>query len=294
MEFEIVEMLSEKYPVTFLCKLMNVNRSGYYKWRLRKGKLNQYQKNRRDLTLLLHEEHVRHPSYGYHRLAASVRKNTGWIFSDNLAHKCCKTANITSKARKRKYRKPGEEHMVFPNTIRGHWNASDRLEIVVSDMTILNHRGKAYEWTYMVDVFDNSIITSHSSSRPGDIRPYYACLNDLKKMKKEKATPTVLHTDQGAVYSSARFNLDLEKYSIQRSMSRAGTPTDNPIIESINGWLKDEIALDFDIDSYERFEDFLVDLVDYYNNERPAYCLGYLSPAEYRRQQAKKKSFQSG
>lgn len=287
-------MLSERYPVTFLCELMNVNRSGYYKWRSRKGTINQYQKNRTDLTLLLYEKHTQHPSYGYHRLATSIRKETGWIFSDNLAHKCCKAANIKSEARHRRYRKPGEEHIVFPNTIRGHWNVSDSLQIVVSDMTVLKHRGKAYEWTYMVDVFDNSIITSHSSSRPGDIRPYYACLNDLKNMKKEKATPTVLHTDQGAVYSSARFNLNLDKYNIQRSMSRAGTPTDNPIIESINGWLKDEIALDFEIDSYDRFEDFLADLVEYYNNERPAYSLGYLSPIEFRHMTKEKKSFQSG
>ena len=28
-------------------------------------------------------------------------------------------------------------------------------------------------------------------------------------------------------------------------MSRAGTPTDNPIIESLNGWIKEELFLDF-------------------------------------------------
>ena len=30
-------------------------------------------------------------------------------------------------------------------------------------------------------------------------------------------------------------------------MSRAGTPTDNPIIESLNGWMKAELILDFGI-----------------------------------------------
>ena len=33
---------------------------------------------------------------------------------------------------------------------------------------------------------------------------------------------------------------------IERSMSRVGTPTDNPIIESINGWIKEELKHDFD------------------------------------------------
>lgn len=34
-------------------------------------------------------------------------------------------------------------------------------------------------------------------------------------------------------------------YNIIRSMSRAGTPTDNPIIESLNGLIKAEMACDF-------------------------------------------------
>lgn len=218
-------------------------------------------------------------------MAAVIRDDTGWLFSDNLAHKCCKENNIQSKARKRKYRKPGDEHIIYQNNIRGHWQTHKPLEIVVSDMTMIKHRNTTYEWTFMLDVFNNEIISSHISTRAGDIRPYYQCLNDLKNITKEKTTPTVLHTDQGAVYSSVRYNLNLDKYNIQRSMSRAGTPTDNPIIEAINGWLKTEISTDYNIDSYNSLEEFLEEFILYYNNIRPAYALGYLSPVEYRRRQ---------
>ena len=31
-----------KYPVAFLCQIMGLNRSGYYKWKARQGKLNRY------------------------------------------------------------------------------------------------------------------------------------------------------------------------------------------------------------------------------------------------------------
>ena len=37
-------MLKDRYPVAELCREMNVNRSGYYKWAARKGTKNQYEK----------------------------------------------------------------------------------------------------------------------------------------------------------------------------------------------------------------------------------------------------------
>ena len=57
----------------------------------------------------------------------------------------------------------------------------------------------------------------------------------------------ILHTDQGSVYSSKSFNQILENYNIERSKSRAGTPTDNPVNEALNGWIKEELIIDFNL-----------------------------------------------
>ena len=46
---------------------------------------------------------------------------------------------------------------------------------------------------------------------------------------------TIFHTDQSSVYSSLSFNKTFENTSIIRYMSKSGTPTDNPVIESKNG-----------------------------------------------------------
>ena len=73
---------------------MGINKSGYYKWRSRLGKLNRYEQDRQLLTELLTEQHRKHPSHGYHMLAEDVFQATGWVFSHNLAHKCCKEAGI--------------------------------------------------------------------------------------------------------------------------------------------------------------------------------------------------------
>ena len=99
---------------------------------------------------------------------------------------------------------------------------------------------------------------------------------------KEQKDPIVLHTDQGSVYSSRAFQDAHKDYNIKRSMSRVATPTDNPIIESINGWIKCEMVTDFRYWKYENIYQFIDDYVDYYNNIRPAYALNYQSPVQYR------------
>lgn len=267
---------------------MGVNRSGYYKWKKRQGKKNRYELNRETLTAMIHQIHSEHRSYGYHAIAKIIRTKTDLEFSDNLIHKCCKAEKIRSKMRHYKYKsvKFGEEHCLYPNRVHNNWNAQKPLEIVVSDMTCISHNGILYEWTYFLDTYNNEIISSHVSGKRGDRRPYFNCLKDLKEKIKEQKTPIILHTDQGAIYSSRAFADAHKDYNIIRSMSRAGTPTDNPIIESINGWIKAEIKVDFQHKYKNRtIEDLITEYVEYYNNCRPAYALNYQSPVQYRIEQ---------
>ena len=56
----------------------------------------------------------------------------------------------------------------------------------------------------------------------------------------------ILHSDQGSVYASKAYNELLPMY-LNRSMSRAGTPTDNAAMESINGWIKAELFMDLHV-----------------------------------------------
>ena len=66
-------------------------------------------------------------------------------------------------------------------------------------------------------------------------------------------------------------------------MSRGGTPTDNPIIEALNGWIKEELFLDFDLSNASDVPALLDDYVHYFNFERSAAALGYKSPVQFRK-----------
>ena len=103
---------------------------------------------------------------------------------------------------------------------------------------------------------------------------------------KGQKEPTVLHTDQGSVYASMAYNELIKDSNIVRSMSRAGKPTDNPVNESLNGWMKEEIYIDFKINecrNRDEFKEVLDRYVSYYNNQRPCYALGYDTPVNYRK-----------
>lgn len=128
---------------------------------------------------------------------------------------------------------------------------------------------------------------NHHSDKVGDILPYYKCLNDLIKILKmeEQSSPIVLHTDQGTVYSSRAYFEAHKKYNITRSMSRIGTPTDNPVIEATNGWIKQEMLIDFGLNKSDNFKEFIDSYMHYYNNVRPAYALGYKTPIQFKTEQ---------
>ena len=114
---------------------------------------------------------------------------------------------------------------------------------------------------------------------------YISGLEDLLELKKEfPDMRMVLHSDQGSVYASKDFNELLPMYNVVRSMSRAGTPTDNGAMEAINGWIKAELFMDFHVTGDASVEQEIDDYIVFFNEQRPAYSLSYLTPKQFREQ----------
>ena len=269
---------------------MNVSRSGYYKCLKNKDILNRYEINRLDLQKLVIDIHKRKPSYGYHRIHKKILNETGWYISSNLVHKVCKALKVYSKAKHySRYKKTGLESIKYPNLINNNWKTSKPFEKVVSDTTMIWFKKQRYDWTYYIDIFDKSIVGS-------DVKPFYhgvsmtnhkSALENMLQNKIKRgylSQETIFHSDQGTIYSSIAFNNAHKDYNIIRSMSRIGTPTDNPIIESKNGWLKKEMYIDFNQEDYETVYDYISAIVEDHNFYRPSYALKYKTPIEYRTQ----------
>ena len=184
------------------------------------------------------------PALDLEKSTHAIIGETGWVVSDNLVHKVCKQLNIRSKAKHYStYKKTGVESIRYPNLIYNHWATIRALEKVVTDTTMIWFKKQRYDWTYYVDIFNGEIIDS-------DVKPFLYGSNltnhklALESMFESKikrgygAQDMIIHSDQGSIYSSVALSQVHKDYNIIRSMSRSGTPTDNPIIEAKNGWLK--------------------------------------------------------
>ena len=262
---------------------MNINRSGFYKWKHRIEHPTPKMVARASNIAKFQEYHDKYPSHGYRWLNAMIRNDLGLIMSDVTAHRCCKYIGIVSKAKHYKYKKPGDPFKIFPNLLMAGLNIERPLECIVSDMTAFRLEGHYFELTLFMDLWNNEIVSYSLSGKRGDRMTYISGLQDLINIKKEYPDlEMILHTDQGSVYSSKSFNELLPSYNIIHSMSRAGTPTDNASMESINGWIKTEMFMDLHITSLEKIDEEIKDYIVFFNEKRPAYSLNYLTPKQYK------------
>ena len=274
--------LSGEFPVKLLCEAMKIRRSSFYAWKKRQSNPSERKRNLLRNILLFLEYHTKYPSHGYRWLNAKIRLDKGIILSDAYAHKCCKIVGIKSLAKHYKYKKPGDARRVYPNLLLSELRIDRPLQCIVSDMTAFYVNGVYYELTLYMDLWNNEIVSHSLSSKRGDRMTYISGLKDLLELKKQHPEyEMILHSDQGAVYASKAYNEILPPYVV-RSMSRAGTPTDNAAMEAINGWIKAELFMDFHVTGKRPVAKEIDEYIVFFNEQKPSYSLHYMTPVQYR------------
>lgn len=187
---------------------------------------------------------------------------------------------------RRRYKRAGERHKIYPNLLEDDFSAKTSFEKVCTDTTIIKHRGLSYDWTIYLDLFNKEIIAYDlrlSQSGHG-IKNHMGALTrflEAKQQRGYKEMTTMLHSDQGSIYTSRVFNARLD-HTIRRSMSRVATPRDNPVLEAMNGWFKDELRFDFQLRDAQDIHKAIHEYIKYFNQVRLAYALNYKSPVHYR------------
>ena len=266
---------------------MGITRSGYYRWLRRRENKTAREETKETLKMLIKNYHGVHPEKGYRALRKDIINETGWIVSFYLMYQCFREMGIYSKARRRAFRRSKGVSDKFPNIINGNWSTIRPFEKVTTDTTLLKHDGKKYDLNLHIDVFNNEIVGHDcANSKHGNgVMNHLRSLQDFLRIKEERgygSDHTILHSDQGIVYASKKFETAHKEYPITRNMSRAGTPTDNPVIESLIGWIKEDLKHYIKLHDFKDINTAIELYIDYFNNHRVAYRLDYLTPVEYR------------
>lgn len=213
--------------------------------------------------------------------AMGIQRSSFYAWKKHLSHPSEREKNLASNVRLFQ-----EYHSKYPSHGYRWLNAKIRLDknIVLSDpyahkcckIAGIKSKSKHYRYKKAGDparIFPNLLLSEMQIDGPmqcivSDMTAFYV-----------KGT---YHTDQGSVYASKAYNDLLPMYGITQSMSRAGTPTDNAAMESVNGWIKAEMFMDLHVTGEKSIAEEVDDYIHFFNEYRPAYTLGYLTPKQYR------------
>lgn len=279
---------------------MKINRSGFYKWLKRRSNPSTREIKRTIACIIFKYYHDKYPSHGYRWINAKIKldisqnnfvfsnylENYDISYSDNYAHKICKYLGIKSISKhvKRYGKAVNRELKNFPNYILAELNPLRPFQLIVSDMTAFWANSHYYELTLFMDLFNNEIIAYYLSDKKGNPEAYHIGLAKVieEKNKQYMDLEMILHSDQGSVYCSKRFNESLHLYNIIHSVSKPGTPTENGAMESINGWIKEELFIDFNLNNSDDIHKSIEEYIHYFNYERPQSALKYLTPMQYK------------
>ena len=219
---------------------------------------------------------------GYRQVRDTLLLQTGWRVCDRSVLKSMNRLNVKGYVRKGKYSHPhGNEHDVYPNILNRAFHADLPLQKVVSDITYIKHSGKWFFLVCYLDLFNNEIVEWELSDAFDNC---FVIRSARRLLEKAKCTgyPILLHSDQGNQYKSAGYCALLREYDVIQSMSRAGTPRDNAVLESFLGRFKDVLRFQFRYWQADDLGKTISDVIYYFNSVRPIRKLNGKPPVQFR------------
>ena len=275
-----------------LCNLSGVSRSGYYSWLHNKNNEDSYlnkkeKQDKKDFDLILTAYKFKGIDKGRRGIYMRLL-HMGIKMNIKKISRLMKKFNLFCPIRKanpyRRMMKALQSSNYAENLLNRQFKAYGPGYVLLTDITYLffsSKRIKAY-LSVITDAYTKQVLAYRLSlSLEEDF--VLDTVNDLfLNHKDEIHTDALIHSDQGAHYTSIAFIDLLKDKGIRQSMSRRGNCWDNAPQESFFGHMKDEIGSKVKLcESFEDLIKLIDDYIDYYNNDRYQYELAKLSPNQF-------------
>ncbi len=280
MRYNFIKYHRKIYPIKLLCKVMQVNRSGYYAWLKRKTSRSAI----RELLLLERVYRYYEKSrglYGSPRITREI-KRSGLKVNVKTVAGIMRKYNIAAKTVKRFKRttKQSKSAKFSPNLLKQNFTSSAPDKIWTGDITYIP---SSQGWLYLavvMDLYSRKIVGySFSKNLSAEI------VVEAMKMALVQRTPQeelIFHSDRGSQYTSQLFRGLLETNKITQSMSSTGNCYDNAVTESFFHTLKTElINMKYFLTRDEAKKSIFEFIEVFYNRIRLHSSLNYLSPEEF-------------
>jgi len=271
------ELAADGIPVVVTCRVLGFTPQAFYKWRARPVCDRDWDDARLiDAALEIHADD---PTFGYRFIADELAAEHGIFTSENRVHRLCSSHGIFSLlARKgRGGMRPGPA--VHEDLVRRDFSADRANQLWLTDIT--EHRtdeGKLYLCA-IKDAWSNRIVGYSIDSR---MKASLATSALRNAVGLRSPRGTVVHSDRGSQFRSAKFVRLLRNNGLQGSMGRVGACADNAAMESFFSLLQKNVLNTKRWSTREELRLAIVTWIEAtYHRRRRQRGLGKLTPIEF-------------
>ena len=230
------DLASDGIPVKVTCRVLGFSSQGFYKWQAKPVSDRDW--SDAHLVDAAHQIHTDDPTFGYRFIADELRAERGITASENRVQRLCSQHGIASVLHRRRGRSLRPGPAVHDDLVRREFSAWGPDELWLTDIT--EHRtdeGKLYVCA-IKDVWSNRIVGYSIDDRMKASLAVSALRNATAS---RAAVGTVMHSDRGSQFRSAKFVRALREAGLVGSMGRTGTCADNAAMESFFALLQKNV-----------------------------------------------------
>lgn len=258
---------------------LEIPKSSYYRWRNKPDDRDEHELIERIRAIC--SKHKRR--YGYRRVTEVLRAEHQLTINHKRVSRIMAENHLQARIRRKKFVHFKSDVIVKKeDLIKRHFKADAPNLKWYTDVSTITIGETHLYLSAIIDGFNNEVISTVVSSSP-NLELAFETVNQA--IQDRKFDNLILHSDQGSLYTSPKFQEFLKEKNIIQSMSRVGICYDNVLIESFFSHLKTEAFYSQDFTATnEQIIEIVEEYIYYYNNERLQLKLNKLPPIKYREQ----------
>jgi putative transposase len=269
---EWIKSIQGEVSVAQACAWAGLSRATYYRWKDKYGS-----RDADPVVEKIRELCLQHKfRYGYRKITALLRKEQA--INHKRVQRIMQREELQCRVKVKKRKPTGQPAYIAEHLLKRQFEADQPMQKLVTDITYLPFGGRMLYLSSILDLFNGEVV-AYSIADKQDTAFVLDTLRQLPNLPG-----TILHSDQGSVYTSQAYQEAVKEKGITMSMSRKGTPADNAPIESFHSTLKSETFYLEGLTSTTTaiVEQVVRDYITYYNSIRIQTKLNNQSPIDYR------------